>query len=204
MMAMQNETDIQFNAQGLSLSAGYITVYHIDPQSREYIGSTREYLMEGIGIPAHSFLDAPPQTQPQQAILRRSDASGWDSVADYRGQTAYDKQTRQASIITQPGDLPETLTLLPPVTAYDVWQNDGWVTDAKTQQAAQVSAAQQQMASYLAQAEKRLAVLQYAVELEMATEQETQALKNWKTYMVQLSRLDLSSAPAIDWPTMPA
>ncbi|WP_348650842.1 tail fiber assembly protein [Dickeya dadantii] len=93
---------------------------------------------------------------------------------------------------------------MPPATAYDVWQNDGWVTDAKTQQAAQVSAAQQQMASYLAQAEKRLAVLQYAVELEMATEQETQALKNWKTYMVQLSRVDVSSAPAIDWPTMPA
>lgn len=204
MMTTQNETDIQFNEQGLSLSAGYITVYHIDPQSREYIGSTREYLMEGIGIPAHSFLDAPPQAQPQQAILRRSDASGWDSVADYRGQTAYDKQTRQAGIITQPGDLPETLTLLPPATAYDVWQNGSWVTDANAQQAAQVSAAQQQMASYLAQAEKRLAVLQYAVELEMATEQETQALKNWKTYMVQLSRVDVSSAPAIDWPTMPA
>ncbi|WP_348650841.1 hypothetical protein [Dickeya dadantii] len=104
---MQNETDIQFNAQGLSLSAGYITVYHIDPQSREYIGSTREYLMEGIGIPAHSFLDAPPQTQPQQAILRRSDASGWDSVADYRGQTTYDKQTGRPASLPSPAICPK-------------------------------------------------------------------------------------------------
>ncbi|MBI0438537.1 tail fiber assembly protein [Dickeya dianthicola] len=203
-MTTQHEDTTQLNEQGLSISSGYIQVYHIDPQTREYIGSTQEYLMEGIGIPAHSFPDAPPQAQPQQAILRRSDASGWDSVADYRGKTVYDKQTRQASVISQPGDLPDTLTLLAPASAYDVWQADGWVTDDKAQQAAQVSAAQQQMAGYLAQAEKRLAVLQYAVELEMATEQETQALKNWKTYMVQLSRLDVSSAPAIDWPTMPA
>ncbi|WP_263066007.1 tail fiber assembly protein [Dickeya dadantii] len=203
-MTTQNENMTQLNEQGLSISNGYIQVYHIDPQTREHIGSTREYLMEGVGIPAHSFIDTPPTLQAGQTVVRSQDSLTWESIADYRGQTAYEKQTRQPNPITQPGDLPETLTLLPPATAYDVWQNGSWVTDANAQQAAQVSAAQQQMASYLAQAEKRLAVLQYAVELEMATEQETQALKNWKTYMVQLSRVDVSSAPAIDWPTMPA
>ncbi|WP_042860038.1 tail fiber assembly protein [Dickeya sp. NCPPB 3274] len=203
-MTTQNENRVQLNEQGLSTSSGYIQVYHIDPQTREYIGNTREYLMEGVGIPAHSFIDTPPAAQSGQAIVRSQDGVTWESVADSRGQTAYDKQTRQSSRISQLGDLSDTLTLLPPATAYDVWQNDGWVTDAKAQQAAQVSAAQQQLAGYLAQAEKRLTVLQYALELEMATEQEAQALKDWKTYMVQLSRVDVSSAPAIDWPTMPA
>ncbi|RNM08344.1 tail fiber assembly protein [Dickeya undicola] len=203
-MTTQNENTIQLNEQGLSLSAGYITVYHIDPQTREYIGNTREYLMEGVGIPAHSFIDTPPAAQSGQAIVRSQDGLSWENVADYRGQTAYDKQTGQSSLVSQLGDLSDTLTLLPPATAYDIWQNDGWVTDAKAQQAAQVSAAQQQLAGYLAQAEKRLTVLQYAVELDMATEQETQALKDWKTYLVLLNRVDVSGAPAIDWPTMPA
>ncbi|RNM26454.1 tail fiber assembly protein [Dickeya undicola] len=203
-MTTQNENTIQLNEKGLSLSAGYITVYHIDPQTREYIGNTREYLMEGVGIPAHSFIDTPPAAQSGQAIVRSQDGLSWENVADYRGQTAYDKQTGQSSQVSQLGDLSDTLTLLPPATAYDIWQNDGWVTDAKAQQAAQVSAAQQQLAGYLAQAEKRLTVLQYAVELDMATEQETQALKDWKTYLVLLNRVDVSGAPAIDWPTMPA
>ncbi|NKI76024.1 tail fiber assembly protein [Dickeya sp. CFBP 2040] len=203
-MTTQNENTTQLNEQGLSAGNGYIQVYHIDPQTREYIGSTREFLMEGVGIPAHSFIDTPPDAQSGQTIVRSQDGSSWESMSDYRGQTAYDKQTRQPSQISQPGALPDTLTLLPPSSAYDVWQGDKWVTDEKAQQAAQLNAAQQQQASYLAQAEKRLTVLQYAVELNMASEQEVQALKDWKTYLVLLNRVNLSTAPAIDWPTMPA
>ncbi|MCO7264190.1 tail fiber assembly protein [Dickeya zeae] len=203
-MTTQNENTTQLNEQGLSVSNGYIQVYHIDPQTREYIGSTREYLMEGVGIPAHSFTDTPPDVQSGQTLVRSQDGLTWESMVNYRGQTAYDKQTRQSTQINQLGDLPDTLTLLPPATDYDVWQGDNWVTDEKAKQAAQFTAAQQQQVSYLTQAEKRLTVLQYAVELNMASEQEVQALKDWKTYLVLLNRVDLSAAPAIDWPTMPA
>ncbi|QYM90741.1 tail fiber assembly protein [Dickeya zeae] len=203
-MTTQNENTTQLNEQGLSVSNGYIQVYHIDPQTREYIGSTREYLMEGVGIPAHSFTDTPPDVQSGQTLVRSQDGLTWESMVNYRGQTAYDKQTRQSTQISQLGDLPDTLTLLPPATDYDVWQGDNWVTDEKAKQAAQFTAAQQQQVSYLTQAEKRLTVLQYAVELNMASEQEIQALKDWKTYLVLLNRVDLSAAPAIDWPTMPA
>ncbi|QIZ50950.1 tail fiber assembly protein [Dickeya zeae] len=203
-MTTQNENTTQLNEQGLSVSNGYIQVYHIDPQTREYIGSTREYLMEGVGIPAHSFTDTPPDVQSGQTLVRSQDGLTWESMVNYRGQTAYDKQTRQSTQISQLGDLPDTLTLLPPTTDYDVWQGDNWVTDEKAKQAAQFTAAQQQQVSYLTQAEKRLTVLQYAVELNMASEQEIQALKDWKTYLVLLNRVDLSAAPAIDWPTMPA
>ncbi|WP_027711858.1 tail fiber assembly protein [Dickeya chrysanthemi] len=203
-MTTQTENMIQLNEQGLSISSGYIQVYHIEPQTREYIGSTREYLMEGVGIPAHSFIDTPPTLQAGQTVVRSQDGLSWESIVDYRGQTAYDKQTRQPTQVTQPGALPDALTLLPPKTDYDIWQGDGWIADEKAQQAAQLSVAQQQLASAIAQAEKRLTVLQYAVELNMANEQETQALKDWKTYLVLLNRVDVSTAPAIDWPAMPA
>ncbi|SLM63447.1 MULTISPECIES: tail fiber assembly protein [Dickeya] len=203
-MTIPNGNTTELNEQGLSTHAGYFQVYHIDPQTREYIGSSREYLMEGVGIPAHSFADAPPDATPEQAIVRSQDGLGWDSVVDYRGRTAYDKQTRQATPLTQPGALADNLTLLVPQTECDVWQGEQWQTDTKAMQALQVNAASAQRSEYLARAQQQLVVLQDAVDLNIATEQETAALKAWKTYRVQLNRIDVSNAPDIDWPAMPA
>ena len=49
-----------------------------------------------------------------------------------------------------------------------------------------------------------LAPLQDALDLEVATEKELTSLKAWKTYRVALNRLDLSTAPDITWPEIPA
>ena len=49
----------------------------------------------------------------------------------------------------------------------------------------------------------RIAPLQDAVDLEVATAAETAALTAWKRYRVDLSRIDLSAAP-ITWPTAPS
>ncbi|ACS85885.1 tail fiber assembly protein [Musicola paradisiaca] len=204
MMATLNDTEIQLNTQGLSMSAGYITVYHIAPQTREYIGSSREFLMEGVGIPAYSFIDTPPDSEAKQAIVRSEDGVSWVFTPDYRGKTAYNKQTRQSVLVTQPGELSDQLTLLSPTTDYDVWQDDGWVTDAQAQKTAQVEVAKAQLADDIAEAEKQITVLHYAVDLNIATEQETQRLADWKTYLVLLNRVDVSEAPSIDWPTIPA
>jgi hypothetical protein len=46
-------------------------------------------------------------------------------------------------------------------------------------------------------------MLDDAVSLGMATEEETAALLAWKAYRVQLSRVDLETAPEIDWPLAP-
>ncbi|BAE74840.1 Caudovirales tail fibre assembly protein [Sodalis glossinidius str. 'morsitans'] len=45
--------------------------------------------------------------------------------------------------------------------------------------------------------------LQDAVDLNMATEAEKAALRAWKKYRVFLNRVDISTAPDIDWPTPP-
>ncbi|MGM3175048.1 tail fiber assembly protein [Dickeya lacustris] len=204
MMLISDGNTTELNEQGLSTHAGYFQVYHIDPQTREYIGSSREYLMDGVGIPAHSFADAPSDAAPEQAIVRSQDGLSWSTMVDYRGRTAYDKQTRQAVTITQLGDLADNLTLLVPQTECDVWQDSAWQTDAKAVQALQVKTASAQKSESLARAQLQLAVLQDAVDLNIATEQETAALKAWKTYRVLLNRIDVSSAPNIDWPIMPA
>lgn len=48
-----------------------------------------------------------------------------------------------------------------------------------------------------------IAPLADAVELDLATPQETQRLREWQHYRVQLNRVDLTNAPDINWPEAP-
>lgn len=49
----------------------------------------------------------------------------------------------------------------------------------------------------------KIAPLQDAVDLGMATEEEKESLLEWKKYRVLLNRVDVSKAPEIDWPEPP-
>ncbi|CDG18609.1 tail fiber assembly protein [Xenorhabdus doucetiae] len=55
----------------------------------------------------------------------------------------------------------------------------------------------------MSQASNSIAPLQYAVDLDMATDGERAALTAWKKYCVLLNRVDCSAAPNIDWPNAP-
>ena len=50
---------------------------------------------------------------------------------------------------------------------------------------------------------EHIAPLQDAVDLEIATEEETLLLEAWKKYRVLLNRVDTSTAPDIEWPVAP-
>lgn len=55
----------------------------------------------------------------------------------------------------------------------------------------------------LAQATTVLAPLQDAIDLDLATDAEWTSLNAWKKYRVLLNRLDISTAPDIEWPVKP-
>ncbi|WJV55687.1 tail fiber assembly protein [Prodigiosinella aquatilis] len=197
------QTQTHLNNTGLAVNAGWITVYHVDPQTREYRGASDEYLMQGVGIPADSYADEPTSPEAGQALRRTADGSAWEQVPDYRGQTVYHTQTGQAQTVTALGDLPDDVTLMAPATPYDKWDGSAWVTDTNAQHAAAITAAQQELAARRAIANARIEELTYAVELSMATDEEKNALLAWKKYVVFLSRVDTATAPDIDWPTVP-
>ncbi|MGQ7147840.1 tail fiber assembly protein, partial [Escherichia sp. SS-MK2] len=44
---------------------------------------------------------------------------------------------------------------------------------------------------------------QAVVDLEIATEEETSLLEAWKKYRVLLNRVNTTTAPDIEWPTVP-
>ncbi|QDX29576.1 tail fiber assembly protein [Dickeya poaceiphila] len=136
-------TDKQYTTldeHGFAVSDGWIVIYHANSVTGEYVGSGEEFLMTGTGIPANSYTDAPPISQSGTAIVRSLDHLTWEIVTDYRGQTAYDTQTRQPQVVSTLGELPSNLTLLIPETQYDEWDGNAWVTNTAAQRADAVSA----------------------------------------------------------------
>ncbi|MGL9720659.1 tail fiber assembly protein [Symbiopectobacterium sp.] len=203
-------TDIEtaeLGENGLSKKAGWITVYHVNQDTGEYQSASMEYLMLGVGLPAHSYPDKPELPLAGQALRRTADGKSWEFLPDHRGQTVYSTETRQEQTVTQFGELPDNVTLLKPESEFDTWDGKKWVTDTKAQQAAELQAAQQaaqqELSSRLTVANARIQTLSDAVDLDMATEEETALLTGWKTYRVLLNRVDISKAPDIDWPEAP-
>lgn len=92
------------------------------------------------------------------------------------------------------------------VQASDAWPNQGEVEDDDSRYLAYLKSLQPspvlQRDSLMAVATVAIAPLQDAVDLDEATAAEVTLLKKWKKYRVDLSRLDLSSDPAV-WPALP-
>ncbi|WP_409161191.1 tail fiber assembly protein [Pectobacterium sp. B2J-2] len=192
----------ELNESGLAINSGWITVYHVNPATREYQSASYEYIMQGVGLPADSYVDEPELPPVGQALRRSADGKSWEQVPDYRGKTVYNTETRQAQTVSQFGELPDNVTLLKPATEFDVWNGKAWVIDKDAQAAAALKTAQQELATRKAAATSRINELTYAVNLDIATDEEKAALTAWQTYAVLLSRIDVN-ATDIDWPTAP-
>ncbi|WOA54885.1 tail fiber assembly protein [Dickeya solani] len=204
MVVSTQETRAVLAADGLASEAGWLRVYHADTVTCEYYGSSEEYLMLGTGIPAHSYADEPPQpVAERQALRRSSDGLRWEQVPDLRGQTAYDTQMLRPQVVSELGPLPASLTLLLPASEFDRWDGVQWVTDTAARQVSLLQSTRQELDTQRQVAHDRIRELTYAQELDIATGQENQALKDWKTYLVWLSRIDPTHAPDIDWPSIP-
>ena len=67
--------------------------------------------LEGLSLPDMAATIAPPQTNGYESAI--FDNGGWYVIADYRGQTVYDKQG-VSTVILSLGQLPEGLTPLAP------------------------------------------------------------------------------------------
>ncbi|MEI7195167.1 tail fiber assembly protein [Pectobacterium versatile] len=193
----------ELNEHGLAINTGWITVYHVNPTTREYQSASYEYVMQGVGLPADSYADEPQLPPVGQALRRSADGKAWEQVPDHRGQTVYSTETRQAQTVTQFGELPENMTFLAPATEFDQWNGTTWVTSLEAQQLATTKSLQQELAARRATANTRIAELNYAVDLAIATDEEQERLTQWKIYLVTLNRIDLTAA-SVMWPEAPS
>lgn len=197
-------TQAKLNSEFIATVAGDMTVYNYDNTTREYISSSTEYLAVGVGIPACSCLDAPVTHKAGYAICRSADFNSWEYVPDHRGEIVYNTETGDSKEITVPGDYPEKTTTIAPLTPYDKWDGEKWVTDTKAQHNAAVEGAELQRQSLIDDAMSSIVLIQLKLQAgRKLTAEETVKLDSVLDYIDVVAAIDISTAPDINWPKLP-
>ncbi|ELS5671393.1 tail fiber assembly protein [Escherichia coli] len=192
------------NNKFIATKAGEITVYNYDSETREYISASTEYLAVGVGIPAYSCLDAPGTHKAGYAICRSADLNSWEYVPDHRGEVVYNTETGESKEITAPGDYPENTTTIVPLTPYDKWDGEKWVTDTEAQHSAAVEAAEAQRQSLIDAAMASISLIQLKLQAgRKLTQAETTRLNAVLDYIDAVKVTDTSTAPDVIWPELP-
>ncbi|HEO0718007.1 TPA: tail fiber assembly protein [Yersinia enterocolitica] len=187
----------------LASQAGWVTLYHYDADSLEYVSAGMEYLPLGIGLPAYSVADAPViQPKTDMALVRDLSANQWVTVADHRHQTVYGIETKNESIIFALGPIPKNKTLIQPMHEFDIWTGTAWEVDQQALKARHIATAAQQKTALIKQVSEHINILLDAIAMDNQ-QTDIQQLAALKQYRVALLRINTSTAPEIDWPELP-
>ena len=196
---LQPESAVLDNS-GLTISAGWVVVYNVDAKG-EFLQATYQYLPIGVGLPANAYLEAPQSVKDNQAIIH--DGQQWTYPKDLRGTKIYSIETGGETILQEVGEIPDGFTELKPTSEFDSWDGKKWQFDKNKQHQYEVNQASIKKNQLLAEAASQLSYLQDAVDSQIASEQETQLLVEWKKYRVLVNRIDIELAPNIEWPNQP-
>ncbi|MFQ1041930.1 tail fiber assembly protein [Gilliamella sp. CG16] len=186
---------------GFATVSGWTDVYHYSETTREFISATYDFICEGVGLPAYSCSDVPPQPIEGKAIIRK--INKWVYVNDFRNQKIYSTETGIESIMQDIGDIPDNYTRLKPESEFDVWDGKKWRLDRDKKHQYEVENATIQKKQMIEEATNQIGYLQDAVDIQMATEQEIKSLADWKKYRVLLNRINTDLAPNITFPEKP-
>ncbi|MBC0310010.1 tail fiber assembly protein [Escherichia coli] len=180
-----------------------IKIYNLLSGTNEFIGEGDAYIPPHTGLPANSTDIAPPDIPAGFVAVFNSNEASWHLVEDHRGKTVYDVASGDALFISELGPLPENVTWLSPEGEFQKWNGTAWVKDVEAEKLFRIREAEETKNSLMQVASEHIAPLQDAADLEIATEEETSLLEAWKKYRVLLNRVDTSTAPDIEWPTVP-
>ncbi|HCO5723789.1 TPA: tail fiber assembly protein, partial [Escherichia coli] len=167
-----------------------IKIYNLLAGTHEFIGEGDAYIPPHTGLPANSTDIAPPDIPAGFVAVFNKENESWSLVEDHRGKTVYDVASGKALFISEPGPLPENVTWLSPEGDYQKWDGTSWVKDTEAEKLFRRREAEETKNSLMQAASEHIAPLQDAVELELATEEETSLLEAWKKYRVLLNRVD--------------
>jgi hypothetical protein len=182
-------------------------ICHVSPVTGEFLGqgvADPSPLEPGVWLlPAHGYEVALPDISRDLTAVIAPSGHDWSYVADFRGMTVYSTETREPAVWEQLGDLPTTVTLLA-AGKFDKWDGDKWVLDEAAKAAELTRLATRRKILLTQFAVIKISTLQNAVDLDIATTPEVDALKAWKIYSVYLDRLEPGPTLSLsDWPTSP-
>ena len=196
--------EINLDENGFATESGFITVYNYNGETMEFTSASLEYLPVGVGVPGNSCVDAPISKKDGFAVCRTADLTGWEYVADHRGETVYSTATGKPVTISQLGEYPEGTTTIAPLTPYDKWDGEKWVTDTEAQYSAAVDAAEAQRQSLIDAAMASISLIQLKLRAgRKLTQAETTRLNAVLDYIDAVTATDTSTAPDVIWPELP-
>lgn len=193
---------VTLDKNGLAKSAGTLTIYNFDAVSGEFTGSTDEFLVPGVGLPANACTSAPLSLDAGQVAIFRN--GEWVTEPDHRGETVYSVADGSEVMVTETGEYPSGTTTLKPSSDFDVWNGKKWVTDTDARRGANVAEASRHKAELIRQANSTTQAWQTQLSLGIITETDRASLTMWMKYIQMLQAVDVSSAPDISWPQEPA
>ncbi|APH83705.1 tail fiber assembly protein [Salmonella enterica] len=185
----------------MSSKAQTIKVYNLRSDTNEFIGAGDAYIPPHTGLPANCTDIAPPDIPASHIAVFDAETETWRLHEDHRGETVYDTTTGNQVYISSPGPLPENVTSVSPDGEYQKWNGKAWVKDEVAETAARLREAEGIKSRLLQTAAEKIAPLQDAVDLEIATDDEKVQLDEWKKYRVLVNRVDTTNP---DWPDVPA
>ena len=132
-------------------------------------------------------------------------SGAWIQQEDHRGTVVYSTADGLESVVDYIGEIKSGFTQLMPVTRFDKWDGGMWVTDNTAAHAADIAAAEAQRQQLLVVAQQRITVWQTKLLMgRKLTENESNQLNIWMDYIDALEAVDVSTAPSIEWPAIPA
>ena len=186
----------------MSDGAQIIRVYHLSPETGEYIGMEDITIPPYTGLPAQCTTDEP--VQAPDGYIAVFIGAAWSVVENHRGETFYNIETGLPFIITDIGPVPDNLVTISPEGKFMKWDGESWILDIDAKKQADIEQAEELKKSQLNAASAAIAPLQDLIDLDMATDIEKSLLDDWKKYRINIYRIDVNTAPDIIWPELPA
>ncbi|EMX9333965.1 tail fiber assembly protein, partial [Escherichia coli] len=129
---------------------------------------------------------------------------GWSHEEDHRNETVYSIENGAAVTVDYIGAIKNGYVTLSPLTPYDKWDGEKWVTDTEAQHGAAVDAAEAQRQSLIDAAMASISLIQLKLQAgRKLTQAETTRLNAVLDYIDAVTATDTSTAPDVIWPELP-
>lgn len=191
-----------FDESGLAITAGDIRCFYYDSLTFEYTGWSDEYIHVGVSMPGRSTdIDPGDKVAGEVSVFKNG---MWVREADHRGEVVYSTADGMASTVDYIGEIKPGFTKLMPVTRFDKWDGEKWVTDADAQHSAAVDAAEARRQSLIGAAMDSISLIQLKLRAgRNLTQEEKTRLNSVLDYIDAVEAIDTSNVPDIEWPVSP-
>ncbi|MCR2755062.1 tail fiber assembly protein, partial [Escherichia coli] len=123
---------------------------------------------------------------------------------DHRNETVYSTENGVAVTVDYIGAIKDGYVTLSPLTPYDKWDGEKWVTDTEAQHSAAVEAAEAQRQSLIDAAMASISLIQLKLQAgRKLTQPENTRLNAVLDYIDAVTATDTSTAPDVIWPELP-